>query len=246
MQLVLWRKQKLSSIFIVCVVLVVVFVCLRLSYWQIQRAEAKALQLAHIESVQDQGVMQWSQVQALPVTWDKTGIKVTFRGQVEGQYYWLLDNQIYQGQVGYDVLTLFTPTGSKIPIVANLGWVKAPLTRQQLPTINLPKQPIEMTVQLKQGQLSGFTLENSDTAQSDGWPKRIQNIDLEAFSKQTGTLMADYIGYRQGAGDDLGIPHYQAVVMSPQKHYGYAVQWLLIGLACIGVAVFASKKKDLK
>ena len=246
MQLVLWRKQKLSSIFIVCVVLIVVFVCLRLSYWQVQRAEAKVLQLAHIERLQNQGVMQWSHVQTLPVAWNKTGIKVTFTGRIADPSYWLLDNQIYQGQVGYDVLVLFTPTGSQFPVIVNLGWVKAPLTRQQLPTVNLPEQPIEMTVQLKQGELSGFTLENSDAAMTDGWPKRIQNIDLDVFAKQTGEILADYIGYRQGAGDELGIPHYQAVVMSPQKHYGYAVQWFLIGLACVGVAVFASKKKDLK
>jgi cytochrome oxidase assembly protein ShyY1 len=51
------------------------------------------------------------------------------------------------------------------------------------------------------------------------------------------------MAYRQGAGDALAIPHYKAVVMSPQKHQAYAVQWFLIALACVVVAIFASKKR---
>ncbi|WP_392344333.1 SURF1 family protein [Pseudoalteromonas prydzensis] len=246
MQLILWRKQKLSSIFIVCVVIVVVLVCLRLGYWQLQRAEAKTQQLAHIASVQAQGVMQWPQVQALPSDWNKTGIQATLTGTIDSNHYWLLDNQVYQGQVGYDVLTLFKPTTSKTPLLTNLGWVKAPTSREQLPAIALPNHPITINVQLKQGKLSGFTLDNTakNQPENDRWPKRVQTIDLQLFTQQAKQAMVDFIGYRQGAGDELGIPHYQAVVMSPQKHYGYAVQWLLIALACVVVAIFASKRRN--
>ena len=246
MQLILWRKQKLSSIFIVCVVIVVVLVCLRLGYWQLQRAEAKTQQLAHIASVQAQGVMQWPQVQALPSDWNKTGVQATLTGTIDSNHYWLLDNQVYQGQVGYDVLTLFKPTTSKTPLLTNLGWVKAPTSREQLPAIALPNNPITINVQLKQGKLSGFTLDNTslNKLEDDSWPKRVQTIDLQLFTQQAKQAMVDFIGYRQGAGDELGIPHYQAVVMSPQKHYGYAVQWLLIALACVVVAIFASKRRN--
>lgn len=246
MQLILWRKQKLSSIFIICVVIVVVLVCLRLGYWQMQRAEAKTQQLAHIASVQAQGVMQWPQVQALPSDWNKTGVQATLTGTIDNDYYWLLDNQVYQGQVGYDVLTLFKPATSKKPLLINFGWVKAPISREQLPAIELPNQPITINVQLKQGKLSGFTLDNASANKlgEDSWPKRVQTIDLQLFTKQAEQTMVDFIGYRQGAGDELGIPHYQAVVMSPQKHYGYAVQWLLIALACVVVAIFASKRRN--
>lgn len=245
MQLILWRKQKLSSIFIVCVVIVVVLVCLRLGYWQIQRAEAKQQQLAHIANVQAQGVMQWLQVQELPSDWNKTGIQATLTGTIDSDYYWLLDNQVYQGQVGYDVLALFNPATSKKPLLINLGWVKAPASREQLPSIELPNRPITINVQLKQGKLSGFTLESTSSKPTNNrWPKRVQNIDLQLFTQQAQQPMVDFIGYRQGVGDELGIPHYQAVVMSPEKHYGYAVQWLLIAVACVVVAVFASKRRN--
>ncbi|BDF95789.1 SURF1-like protein [Pseudoalteromonas sp. KAN5] len=220
-------------------------VCLRLSYWQVQRAQAKTQQLTHIASVQAQGLMQWSQVQALPNDWNKTGVQATLTGRINGDGYWLLDNQVYQGQVGYDVLMLFKPTTSKVPLLINFGWVKAPVSREQLPSITLPSKPITINVQLKQGKLSGFTLDNAAIKPEDGrWPKRVQTIDLQLFTQQAEQAMADFIGYRQGLGDELGIPHYQAVVMSPQKHYGYAVQWLLIALACVVVTVFASKRRN--
>ncbi len=245
MQLILWRKQKLSSISIICVVLIVVLVCLRLGYWQLQRGEAKAQQLSHIAQVQSQGVMQWSQVLALPRDWNKTGIQATITGIVNNDVYWLLDNQVYQGQVGYDVLVLVQPLASNQAVLVNLGWVKAPASRNQLPLITLPLEPIEFKVQLKQGQLSGFTLDNpADSKQNNTWPKRVQTIDLELFSQQSRQPIVDFIGYRQGTGDELGVPHYQAVVMSPQKHYGYAVQWVLIGLSCVVVAMFANKRRN--
>jgi cytochrome oxidase assembly protein ShyY1 len=31
--------------------------------------------------------------------------------------------------------------------------------------------------------------------------------------------------------------------MSPEKHYAYSVQWFLIAVACVVVAIFASRKR---
>ena len=246
MQLILWRKQKLSSIITICVVTIVVLVCLRLGYWQLQRAESKTEQLTQIAALQSQGVMSWQQMQQLPSDWNKTGLQISISGVLDTQQYWLLDNQVYQGQVGYDVLTLLRLQQSKQTLLVNLGWVKAPLTRQQLPSINLPSTPLAMTVQLKQGKLSGFTLQDAQHKTDTAWPKRVQIIDLALFAQQTGRDMIDFIGYRQGIADEIAAPHYQAVVMSPEKHQAYAVQWLLIAIACLVIAVFAFKKKELQ
>jgi len=246
MQLILWPKQKLSSIITICVVMIVVIVCLRLAYWQLQRADAKTQQLAHIAKLQSQGVMTWQQMQQLPSQWNKTGLQVAVNGQLDNQQYWLLDNQVYQGQVGYDVLVMLTLANSAETILVNLGWVKAPATRAELPSVSLPSSLKSTTIQLKQGKLSGFSLQDKQAQSEEGWPKRVQTIDLSLFTKQSGQAMASLIGYRQGNGDEIATPHYQAVVMSPQKHQAYAVQWLLIGVACVVVALFASKKKELK
>ena len=48
--------------------------------------------------------MDWQALQSLPDGVNKTGLQVKVSGVVNKQHYWLLDNQIYQGQVGYDLL----------------------------------------------------------------------------------------------------------------------------------------------
>ena len=56
MQLVVFNKQKLSSIITVCLIVIVVLVCVRLGFWQLQRADQKQQQLNAIENIQQQGV----------------------------------------------------------------------------------------------------------------------------------------------------------------------------------------------
>ena len=242
MQLILWRKQKLSSIIAICVVILAVLICLRLSVWQYQRGEQKQQQLSQLAVSKEQGVLNWQELQNLPKELNKTCLQVKVSGEVNKQQYWLLDNQIYQGQVGYDLLVAMTITGETAPIIVNFGWLKAPVNRNQLPTVEWPESTrFSATVQLKQGNLQGFTLADEIGAEQ-GWPKRIQGIDLTIFSTQLVKPLQDFIGYRNEA-DGIATPHYQSVVMGPDKHYAYAVQWLLIGLACVVIAYFAMRRR---
>ncbi len=242
MQLILWRKQKLSSIIAICVVVLAVLICLRLSVWQYQRGEQKQQQLSQLAVSKEQGVMNWQALQSLPADLNKTGLQVKVSGEVNKQYYWLLDNQIYQGQVGYDLLAAVTIAGEKAPLIVNFGWLKAPQDRNQLPVVAWPSTAtFAATVQLKQGNLKGFTLADQIGAEQ-GWPKRIQGIDLAIFSAQLAEPVQGFIGYRNEA-DGIATPHYKSVVMGPDKHYAYAVQWLLIGLACVVIAYFAMRRR---
>ncbi|MEI8617499.1 SURF1 family cytochrome oxidase biogenesis protein [Pseudoalteromonas sp. B193] len=100
MQLVLWHKQKLSSLITLCMVVVVVLVCVRLGFWQLERGEQKQQQLTAIAKQQTRGVMSWSQLLNLPDSWNKTGVLVELKGRFVQNQYWLLDNQVYNGQVG--------------------------------------------------------------------------------------------------------------------------------------------------
>mgnify|MGYP005861656275 CR=1 FL=1 len=241
MRLAVLNKQKFSSIMTVCLVVVVVLVCMRLGFWQIQRAEQKQQQLNAIEKIQQQGVMSWEQLQQLPKEWNKTGVLVSLNGYFDTNNYWLLDNQIYNGQVGYDLLVLLKLSDESRFLLVNLGWVKAERSREILPNVTIPSGKFTLTAQIKEDNLSGFTLANNNT-QSD-LAKRIQIIDLQALSSQSNRPLVNFMAYRQGQADEIAAPHYQAVVMSPEKHYAYSVQWFLIAVACVVVAIFASRKR---
>ncbi|TMN80945.1 MULTISPECIES: SURF1 family protein [unclassified Pseudoalteromonas] len=241
MQVVLRHKQKLSSIITICMVVVVVLVCVRLGFWQLERGEKKQQQLTAIAQIQTHGVMNWSQLLELPKQWNKTGVLVELKGTFLSEHYWLLDNQVYNGQVGYDLLALLKPNNDTRAVLVNLGWVRAPVSRDFLPKVVLPQGEFTVKAQIKENNLSSFTLE--DKTASGDLPKRIQSIDLSFIKSQTNIPLVNFMAYRQGEGDEMAIPHYKAVVMSPQKHNAYALQWFLIAFACVVVAIFASKKR---
>lgn len=227
------------------IVLVVVAVCLGLANWQWQRAEQKQQRLDNINSMQQKGLLDWSGLTLLPETLDKTGLRLQLQGKVHSKEYWLLDNRTLKGQPGYDLLAIFYPTGSALGLLVNFGWVAQGSSRNKLPQVQLPEQPLSITAQLKQGDLSGFYLPGAEQA-GTGWPKLIQFIDIHQQEQQSQVQLVDFMAYALDS-DSFAQPHYQPVIMPPKKHLAYALQWLLISLSAVVVFVFALRnqyKKD--
>jgi surfeit locus 1 family protein len=225
-------------------VLIVVVVCLGLAKWQWQRAEQKQQRLDNIEMMQQKGLLSWPGLTLLPETLDKTGLRLKLQGKVQSEKYWLLDNRTLNGRPGYDVIAIFNPTGSEIGLLVNFGWVRQGLSRNKLPQVPLPEQPLRITVQLKQGDLAGFYLPGAELA-STGWPKLIQFIDIHQQAQQSQAQLVDFMAYAVDS-DDFAQPHYQPVVMPPEKHLAYALQWLLIALSAVVVFVFAMRNQNQK
>lgn len=226
------------------VVLIVVVSCIGLANWQWQRADQKQQRLDNIEMMQKKGLLSWSGLTLLPETLDKTGLRLQLKGKLQSEKYWLLDNRTLNGRPGYDLLAIFYPTGSALGLLVNFGWVAQGLSRNKLPQIQLPEQPLSITAQLKQGDLAGFYLPGAELA-SSGWPKLIQFIDIEQQEQQSQAQLVDFMAYAVDS-DRFAQPHYQPVIMPPEKHLAYALQWLLIALSAVVVFVFAMRKQYQK
>jgi surfeit locus 1 family protein len=225
-------------------VVVVVVVCLGLAKWQWQRAEQKQQRLDNIDRMQQKGVLSWSGLTLLPGTLDKTGLRLQLQGKMQSRKYWLLDNRTLNGRPGYDVLAIFYPTGSTLGLLVNFGWVAQGLSRNKLPQVQLPEQQISITAQLKQGDLAGFYLPGAELA-GTGWPKLIQFIDIHQQEQQSQAQLVDFMAYAVD-NDSFAQPHYQPVIMPPEKHLAYALQWLLIALSAVLVFVFAMRNQYQK
>jgi cytochrome oxidase assembly protein ShyY1 len=233
------------------VALVASLLCLKLAYWQFQRAEGKQQQLNFIGQMQQQGRLTLAQFDQLPSDWEKTGTEVTLSGYFLPEIYWLLDNAVVDGQVGYDVIALFNVSDSSTGITSkenekplllvNLGWVKAPSSRDQLPSVQLPSQALTLSAQIKTSPNDRFVL--SDEQESfTGWPKRIQSVDTAKMQAESQHPVRGILAFSQSEIDGFR-PHYQAVVMGSEKHTAYAVQWLLIALAAVVIYLAASLQK---
>lgn len=258
--------------------LVVCCVCLALAYWQWQRAHDKQNRLAAIHRLEQLGNLSLAALAQLEQPADKTGLQVNIEARILPSHYWLWDNKILNGEVGYDVIVLFSPMStaqassthadrqqSQPVYLLNLGWVKAPAYRDQLPSINLPQGPVKITASLFQNYHQQFTLSN-DTP-STQWPMRVQKLHPKTLQQAFDTLPPTTLAALSDSGtsnaavpaprfqlqlDQIFIantsiahaqPHFQAVVMPPEKHLAYMWQWLLLALAAPLIAGYAIKQQ---
>lgn len=203
-------------------------ILIKLSYWQWQRAEDKTLQL-HELAVQQQKAPLTGVTLAQLTADSADGMLFKDQAKWLAPYIWLLDNQIVEGRVGYDVVIPVQFSETTTAALLNLGWVAAPADRRNLPTIDLPSViVIDGLVRTRLGGLLlGQNFERTD------YPMRMQKVDLSALQAQVPVALYPAVIYQQHASSFL--PHYQPVVLSPEKHQGYAVQWF--GLACAVLAV---------
>jgi cytochrome oxidase assembly protein ShyY1 len=114
---------------------------------------------------------------------------------------------------------------SKEPLLlVNLGWIAAPVSRDQLPAPAIPSVlALDGLLRIKPG---GLLL--GQNIESGPYPNRIQSVRVASLSEQTGLPLADAIFYQKSSPF---LYHYQHNVMPPEKHRAYALQWL--GLAMV-------------
>lgn len=219
-------------------VLLLLPVLIRLGFWQLDReAEKRELQQLY-EQRQDAAPRPLSQV-----NWNQNDIgwsRIRAEGYYDSAHYFLLDNRIQAGQVGYEVLTpLLTDFGV---LLINRGWVAAGPRRDILPSIETPdgKVTIEATVYVPDGELMMLA---EESLSSEHWPKRIQQVNLQLLS-DTYTEAFIPVRLRLSANSPGAFSiDWQTVNMQPEVHRGYAIQWFLMATALIILYVFFSFRR---
>ncbi|WP_339140602.1 SURF1 family protein [Pseudoalteromonas galatheae] len=220
--------------------LIVVLLCGSLSYWQLQRAQQKHVLQQKIERKKAQDVINGQQATPLPLT-QSINAEVSITGSFVDGTVWYLDNQVVKGRIGFDVVGIFKISKTDEHLAVNLGFV--PQQASRVPTaFSLPTGTVSLPVYIKSSENKRFTLAKSAADEATTQPV-IQYIDVNYLSKESDKPLLPLIAYmteNRLAGTE---PHYQPVVMSPQKHEAYALQWLLIALAALVIGWKLSKKE---
>lgn len=188
---------------------------LTLGNWQLGRAEQKQVLLQQWQR-SDEGVKGLSHPELQQFS------LIRQQGVLEQERWFLLDNRTRQGKVGYEVVALFQPQGSKRHILVNLGWVAADQDRRILPEIELPKGVVTI-----QGRLTEASqpLVLGKSQWQPTWPQRIQRIELDGLEQRLGlTLMPWVIRPNEPVLPEADLS-WSPAVMLPEKHQAYAVQW---------------------
>ena len=218
--------------------LIVVTVLIGLAVWQWQRAVYKETLIQRLAQLQQAGAIPAQQLQGLTAD-VADGARLAEPAHWLAPYVWLLDNQVLQGQVGYDVIVPMQLDATHEILLTNLGWVAAPMSRTQLPTINLP---IQFNLQgVLRTHFSAIKL-GKNIEENGRWPMRIQRIDIKELSAILPRSLYSGMIYQQQHSPY--IIHYQPVVMTAERHRAYALQWGLLAVAVVIVALAAGFKKE--
>ncbi|WNO59802.1 SURF1 family protein [Rheinheimera sp. MMS21-TC3] len=223
-----------------CITVAVFIILINLSWWQLQRAAEKSAQLNQLAQQAEQAMLTATALAKIDLQQTKPkhldGLKFVATATWQAPYIWLLDNQIVEGKVGYDVIVAAKLANTDRLLLVNLGWVAATSSRDTLPEITVPKQ-LDLTGTLHT-DVSGMLLLGQNMEASTSWPKRIQQVNFAAFAEQISLPLYPALLYQQQQAGF--IHHYTAVVMPPEKHHAYALQWFLLAIAVLGVALAAS------
>ena len=145
---------------------------------------------------------------------------------------------MHKGRLGYRVLQIVhTEQGA---LLVNLGWVLASKHREVFPEFSPLAGAINFTGHIRIVE-QGIVLSEQDYRQIN-WPLRIQQIELDKFSQIIAQKLLPFVVYLDKK-ETIGFEkNWQPIVMPPEKHRAYAVQWFALASAWLLLMVFASIK----
>ena len=220
----------------------ITFVCVVIMFalgnWQLQRADQKTARLLAIEIAAKTAQVDLQQVLYSNID-EMLDMPVNFEGTPDAVRHFLLDNKIHKGQVGYQVLV---PTQTYVgTVIVNFGWVAATNSREILPSINIDAKKSHYA-----GVIS-LPLNNTmikETALVDGdWPKVLQQTDIKVIQQHYTKKILPFVVLLNAQESSIFVRDWQPVVMAPEKHLAYAVQWFLLAFAALAIFVIAQRNK---
>lgn len=203
---------------------VLVLLGIFLGLWQWERAADKRVLLAAREAAPS--------VKS-PLTMPVEGSELHLQGEYLANHTLYLDNRIVDGHLGVAVLTPFRDTSDQLWLIQR-GFIETGPSRA-VPQADTPEGVVsvsgEWQVARSGGPLYGKNREGL----------RLQQISLTPWES---TLPAfTYAGWLHAdQGEGVFTPWWEANVMPPSRHLGYAFQWWGLALAATVVMVLGGRR----
>lgn len=220
------RLRHLKKIIPTLAALLVILVTARLGFWQLDRAHQRDVLEEKMFAVQN----------ATPVVLGGTSIDAAhldaYPAKVVGEWVkektLFLDNQIYQGQAGYQVLMPLRITGSDWHVLVNRGWVRGTSDRSQLPQIITPQgtQTIDGVIHQRTPRVGSV----GKFAQNGAvWSE----IEPSAFSEWSGLRIQPLILYQTSTVPDSLVRDWPRPGNGADRNRGYALQWFSLAVTTL-------------
>ena len=219
------KNNKALTIFSVFFVLVFIF----LGFWQIERASEK---LNLVENFEIQQSSQPQYISENSVKWSRVFIE----GVYDSSKQVLIDNQIFNGRVGYKIYTPFY-FGKDQQIFVDRGWVSQGKSRSEYPNIDFISNKVRIVGSLykpEQEVLAG------DELLTNNWPMVSQTKSPKVIETAYEKKFLNMVLMLEPGSEFIAefVP-LNPFVITPTKHYGYALQWFTMSIVLAGMYVFA-------
>ena len=212
-----------------------------MAQWQAGKAEYKENLYDKIIARQDLPPVG---IDELPASIDdRLYLPVRLDGKYDTSRYFLLDNRVNHGQVGYDVYAPLLMSDGAV-ILVNRGFVAQGRTREQLPQINTPGDPVQLKGLLDRPP-SKTVLLADNVHQATAWPRVLQYIDIEEIGNMLGVRMFDMILWLSADDPHSLVSHQPALKLDSAKNTGYAFQWYAM-TAALSIIYFVVNTKRIE
>jgi surfeit locus 1 family protein len=213
-----------------------VIATLALGNWQLGRGHEKAVLAQRIDTASHDAPigLTGAQVNADDVVWRR----VEASGRFEPKYAVLIDNRIVRGAVGYYVVMPLKIEGSERYVLVNRGWVAGTGSRDTLPQIATPAQPVRITG-LATAPSKRYLELSTKTVEGNVW----QNLTLERYRATVPIALQPVVIQQESKLDDGLVREWSAPDLGIDKHYAYAFQWFVMAAAIVIIYIACNVRK---
>ncbi len=206
---------------------------LLLAQWQVRRAQEKqALLRLHACQLRAPVLALHGDERLVEDRLRYRSVIVT--GVWDSDHQFLLDNRIWHGRVGYEVLTPLEIEGARQVVLVNRGWVAAGEDRAHLPEVFLPKGQVTVSGRVDRFPEPGMYLKGMEIP-TDGWPAVVQQLNPKVISRLLGRPVLDFQIKMAPEAADGYVREWQLDFIDPHRNLGYALQWAAFALLALGL-----------
>ncbi len=237
-----WRFSP--SIRFTIITLIAFALLVYLGYWQLQRAKQKKKLQATIAARTDMLPVNITTLTNPSLINDRY-TPVIVEGVFLNQYTFLLDNQMYNHQPGFRVLTPIQVPDLDRWVIIDRGWIPQGTDRSILPQLE-PIYGLRKIIGQIDSISSGIILKKDKFDIDTQWPVLIQSLDYELMQKQLNHLIYNFT-IRLNSNSDLAFKFANINKnINPNKNIMYALQWFSFAILLFIYYLFMQTKRITK
>jgi surfeit locus 1 family protein len=227
------------------ITLVCIPVFISLGQWQHQKAEAKQSLQSQLDGYKHEAPVEFPLQADDPETWRYRQVKV--KGTYDTRYQILLDNQVEDNRVGYQVVTPLQIEGANLYVLVNRGWVPASANHSEIPLVSTPQgiQQIEGQVWIPTTKI--YSLEKPEDQAGTAWQAVWQNMDMKRYRNSVPMAVSPLVIRLSPASAAGGFSrNWPAPAERIETHIGYAYQWYGFAVTAFIIYLVVSFRKPAR